>query len=98
MYPSGMNLYRASRGIKKPVTEKMSYADAKKIVGSGEANYRRTIDLSRDGKPVNTITYEQYNLKRDNNQMQKLHRGKTDDKTAKKFSRWPTKSLNNNRS
>lgn len=68
MYPSGMNLYRCSRGITKPTTEKMSYKDAKKIVGSEPANYSRTIDLDRDGQFLNSITYEQYNLKRYKNQ------------------------------
>lgn len=64
MYPSGMNLYRCSRGIKKPATEKMTYREAKKIVGSEPANYSRTIDLDKDGQFLNSITYEQYNLKR----------------------------------
>jgi hypothetical protein len=66
MYPSGMNLYRCSRGIKKPETEKMLYKEVKKIVGSGQASYTRTIDIERDGKTINAITYEQYNLKRRN--------------------------------
>jgi len=64
MYPSGMNLYRCSRGIKKPETEKMRYFEAKKIVGSEPANYSRTIELDKDGQFLNSITYEQYNLKR----------------------------------
>lgn len=68
MYPSGMNLYRCSRGIKKPETEKMLYGEAKKIVGPGPANYSRTIDLNRDGEVINSITYEQYNRRRGKSQ------------------------------
>jgi len=68
LYPPGMNLYRSSRGIKKPETKKMLYREVKKIVGHGGANYSRTIELSRDKQPINTITYEQYNLKREKTQ------------------------------
>lgn len=64
MYPSGMNLYRCSRGIKKPETEKMEYEEVKKIVGSTSPNYSRTIDILQEEKVINSITYEQYNLKR----------------------------------
>ena len=64
MYPSGMNLYRCSRGIKKPDTEKMMYLEAKKKVGSRPANFSQTTEISKDGRTVNTITYEHYNLKR----------------------------------
>ena len=64
MYPSGMNLYRCSRGIKKPNTEKMMYFEAKKKVGSSTANFSQTTEISKDGRTVNTITYEHYNLKR----------------------------------
>jgi len=64
LYPTGMQIYRCSRGIKKPETELMKYREAKKIVGLRQANYSRTIELTADSRPVNTITYEQYNLKR----------------------------------
>lgn len=67
MYPCGMNLYRCSRGIKKPETVKMEYGEVKKsVVGSATPNYTRTIELSQDEKVINSITYEQYNLKRKN--------------------------------
>lgn len=64
MYPSGMNLYRCSRGIKNPETVKMEYGEVKKIVGSTTPNYSRTIELSQEERVINSITYEQYNLKR----------------------------------
>ena len=65
MYPSGMNLYRHSKGIKKPITEKLAYEELKDIVGTTTANYTKTIDLDLEGRFINSITYEQYNLKRE---------------------------------
>lgn len=63
LYPSGMNLYRTSRGIKKPERVKMKYKDIKKVVGCAEPHYSRTykIDINDFN---NIISYEQYNLKR----------------------------------
>lgn len=63
-YDSGMNLYRASRGMKKPVRETMKYKDIKKIVGSTKPHYSQRIDIEKDDYK-NQITYIQYNLKRD---------------------------------
>jgi hypothetical protein len=64
LYPSGMNLYRHSKGIVFPEVEKMSYQDTKKIVGSRSPNYSRTVTIYDDNEQVlNEITYEQYNLK-----------------------------------
>lgn len=68
-YPTGMNIYRCSRGIKKPVVTHLSYEDAKKIVGAGTPTYvTRTIIEDDNGKILNSITYEQYNSKRLKNQ------------------------------
>jgi hypothetical protein len=65
LYPPGMNIYRCSRGIKNPTMEYMSYEKAKKIVGAATPNYTQNIKiLDDDGIQVNSITYEQYNLKR----------------------------------
>lgn len=63
MYPVGMNLYRCSRGIIKPETYKDEYGEIKEIAGR-QPSYSKTIDLIQDDKVVNSITYEQYNLKR----------------------------------
>ena len=63
MYPPGMNLYRSSRGIVKPKREEMTYKNAKKIVGSAKPNYTKTYLVEKEDFK-NTITYEQYNLKR----------------------------------
>lgn len=63
LYPSGMNLYRKSRGIEMPERQEMKYEDIKKVVGSAEPNYTNQIVVEQDDF-TNTITYEQYNMKR----------------------------------
>lgn len=63
MYPPGMNLYRKSRGIHFPERERMSYKNAKKIVGSREPHYTKTYEIETDDF-TNTIQFEQYNSKR----------------------------------
>jgi len=64
MYPPGMNLFRSSRGIKKPERIEMTYGDIKKVVGSVKPHYQKIYMVEKDDFK-NTITYEQYNLKRD---------------------------------
>jgi hypothetical protein len=62
-YPPGMRLYRKSKGIIYPERIEMTYKNAKKIVGSVKPHYKQSYDIEiNDFK--NTITYEQYNLKR----------------------------------
>lgn len=68
-YPPGMNIYRCSRGIKQPTVTHLSYEKAKKIVGAATPTYStKTVIQDDDGKIINSITYEQYNLKREKNQ------------------------------
>lgn len=62
-YPPGMRLYRKSKGILYPERTEMTYKKAKKIVGSVKPHFRKTYDIEKDDF-TNTITYEQYNLKR----------------------------------
>lgn len=62
-YPSGMRLYRKSKGILYPERVEMTYKNAKKIVGSTKPHYKKTYDIEIDDFK-NSITYEQYNLKR----------------------------------
>lgn len=69
LYPSGTNLYRYSRGIKKPEPQKMTYYEVKQIIGKKEPDFSRTvlIEGSNEGgekRVYNTVTYEHYNLKR----------------------------------
>ena len=63
-YPPGMNLFSASRGIKYPDREEMTYKNAKKRVGSVKPHYKKSYEIQNEDFS-NTITYEQYNLKRD---------------------------------
>lgn len=62
-YPPGMNLYRKSKGILYPERIDMTYKDIKKVVGSTKPNYQQKYMVEKDDFK-NTITYEQYNLKR----------------------------------
>lgn len=65
LYPVGMNIYRCSRGIKQPSVSYMSYDDTKKIVGAVTPNYSSKMNiLDDDGNFLNSITYEQYNMKK----------------------------------
>lgn len=64
-YPAGMNIYRCSRGIKKPTKELISYKKAKKIVGAATPTYTTCTHIIDDENTrINSIIYEQYNLKR----------------------------------
>lgn len=63
MYPSGMNLYRKSKGIKFPDREIMTYKKFKEKAGSTEPHFSKKYEISTDDFS-NTIAFEQYNLKR----------------------------------
>jgi len=63
MYPSGMNLYRKSKGISFPDREEMTFQDIKKIVGAATPHYQKTYHIQNDDFE-NTITFIQYNKKR----------------------------------
>ena len=65
-YPPGMNIYRKSKGIKFPSEQHMKFSDVKKIVGSAQPTFSRTVvikDPATD-RIFNEITYQSYNLKR----------------------------------
>lgn len=69
-YPTGMNIYRCSRGIKNPLISRMTYDEAKKIVGAATPTYSSCTIIQDDtGNNVNSIIHEQYNLKKIKNQM-----------------------------
>lgn len=63
LYPAGMNIYRASRGIKPPERINIDYKRAKKIAGSTKPHYSKTYNIEADDFK-NTIAFEQYNTKR----------------------------------
>lgn len=66
MYPSNFNIYRISRGIKKPIKEYMSYHVAKEKAGLRQPTYSKAIQLTDiDKNFTNKIIYEYYNTKRD---------------------------------
>lgn len=65
MYPSGMNLYRKSKGIFEPEREEMKFKDIKKVVGAATPHYQKAIHLDDEENDYqNTISYLQYNKKR----------------------------------
>lgn len=65
MYPPKFNLYRISRGIKKPIKEYHSYHIAKEKAGLQLPTYSKGIKLSdTDNSFENIIIYEYYNTKR----------------------------------
>ena len=62
LYPPKFNLYRISKGIKKPIKEVMSYKKAKEKIGNLIPTYSSSyniIDSSLDYH--NHIIYEYYN-------------------------------------
>ena len=65
MYPPKFNLYRISRGIKKPKKEYFSYHMAKEKVGLQLPTYSKAIQLTDiEENFSNKIIYEYYNTKR----------------------------------
>jgi hypothetical protein len=72
LYPCGTNIYRCSRGIKKPEPQYMTYSEVKEtLIGDKAPDFARTIVIEgekNDGgikRTLNSITYEHYNLKRE---------------------------------
>ena len=63
MYPTGMNLYRKSKGIDYPERKSMRFKDIKKVVGSAKPHYSKKYHIENDDFE-NTITFLQYNTKR----------------------------------
>ena len=71
LYPPGMNIYRKTRGIRSPEEKAMEYAQAKEIVGSRTPDYSTAREIYDDnGKFLNAVFYEQYNLRREKKQAQ----------------------------
>ena len=63
MYPPKFNLYRASRGIKKPLVTYETEKEAQKKVSAATLTFEKTIELSdSDSQFSNTINYRHYNL------------------------------------
>ena len=63
MYLPKFNLYRASRGIKKPIVSYENEIEAQKKVSAATLTFEKTIELSdKDSQFNNTINYRHYNL------------------------------------
>lgn len=64
-YPTGINIYRKSKGIKDAEVEKMTYEKAQKKVGATIPNFKYGVELiDQENNFRNTLIKEQYNLKR----------------------------------
>lgn len=65
LYPNGFNLYRCSRGVKRPDVQKMTEREARKIIGNAPLTYEKTIAVTDSaGETVNVINCRQYNRAR----------------------------------
>lgn len=61
LYPAGFNLYRCSRGVKRPEVYKTTEAAAQKIVGTAPLTFEKTLSITdASGKIVNIINYRTY--------------------------------------
>jgi hypothetical protein len=65
LYPSGMNMVRPSRGIKKPKSEKLLYIQVKEKVGDATPDFSSTtFILNEENRVLNTISKENYIINR----------------------------------
>ena len=65
LYPPGFNLYRCSRGVKRPQVYQTTEAEAMEIVGAAPVTYEKTISITDgSGEVRNIINYRQYNKAR----------------------------------
>lgn len=65
LYPSGFNLYRCSRGVKRPQVMQMAEWEAQEIIGAAPLTYEKTIAVTdAQGETLNIINYRQYNRAR----------------------------------
>lgn len=61
MYPPGFNIYRTSRGIKRPTVSTMTEGEDQKLVGETPLTYEKTISLTDStGEVKNIINYRTY--------------------------------------
>ena len=69
LYPSGMNLYRTSKNIRRPEIEYMYEAEARKKVSSAKLTFEKRILIEdKVNKYSNEIIYKYYNSSLDKNQ------------------------------
>lgn len=67
LYPPGFNLYRCSRGVKRPITQTLTEGEAQELVKGSRLTYEKTVAvIGADGETQNIINYRQYDLKKRN--------------------------------
>lgn len=59
-YPANFNLYRCSRGIKRPITQEKLYKEALEKVGNGIETYRKTVELSDTESDFKLVIHTEY--------------------------------------
>lgn len=65
LYPPGFNLYRCSRGVKRPQVLHMTEGEAQQIIKDAPLTYEKTIAVTdSEGQTLNIINYRQYNRSR----------------------------------
>lgn len=61
LYPTGFNLYRCSRGVKRPEVFKTTEAEAQKVVGTAPLVFEKTLSITdASGTVVNVVNYRTY--------------------------------------
>lgn len=60
LYPTGMNIYRCSRGVKRPTVSKMTYAQAMRLTETMTRTYERTTTISDPESGYENTIYTQY--------------------------------------
>lgn len=63
LYPVGFRLYRCSRNVKRPIISRCTEKEALQKVGNSTKTFEETIQISDNGKVVNTIYYRHFNKK-----------------------------------
>lgn len=62
LYPPGFNLYRTSRGVKRPEIWQTTEAEAQEIIHGAPLTYEKTIAVTDEAGDIkNIINYRQYN-------------------------------------
>lgn len=62
LYPPCFNLYRCSRGVKRPEVQQMTEQEAQAEINGATMTYEKTIAvIGSDGETKNIINYRQYN-------------------------------------
>ena len=68
LYPVGFNIYKCSRGVKKPEKLKVGVKTLKKLVGDATPTYKRNYEISYNTEDheiySSQLSILQYNLKR----------------------------------